>query len=69
MLPGLPDLVRRIASTKRSTSSVGGEMVEQPQHVPDGILPYEGSRRLSEYLEVMVEYEREVLAVFQRSRS
>lgn len=38
-------------------------IVERPQHVPDGVIPYEGSRRLGEYLEVMVEYGWEVLGV------
>lgn len=41
----------------------GGWTVNPPQYVPDGVLPYQGSRRLSEYLQVMVEYGREVLAV------
>ena len=40
--------------------------VDPPQHVPDGVLPYEGSRRLSEYLQVMVEYGREVLAAIPK---
>ncbi len=41
----------------------GGWTVKPPRNVPDGVVPYEGSRRLGEYLQVMVEYGQDVLAV------
>jgi hypothetical protein len=39
----------------------GGWIVNPPQHLPAGVLPYEGPRRLGEYLEKMIGYGREVL--------
>ena len=46
----------------------GGWTVNPPQHLPDGVLLYEGSRRLSEYLEIMVEYGRELFAVAPQAK-
>jgi hypothetical protein len=39
-----------------------GWIVNLPQYVPTGVAEYKGSRQLSEYLQVMVEYARGVIA-------
>lgn len=44
----------------------GGWTVKPPHYLPEGVIRYEGSRGLSEYLEAMVQFGREVLAQVPR---